>query len=74
MDEAHIHPLDAHYWLALLATNVLIETHINPAFHGHNSVAASLPSYFELRWGRQLNLVHFREIMIDLYSYLIGCK
>jgi hypothetical protein len=52
MDEAHIHPLDAHYQLALLATHVLIETHINPAFHGHNSVAASLPSYFELRWGR----------------------
>jgi hypothetical protein len=53
---------------------VLIQTHIHPAYHDHNSFVASVPSYFELRWGHRLNLVNFRDIIIDVYAYLIECK
>ena len=74
LDEAHIHPLDAHYRLALLATYVLIQTHVHPAHDDYNYFLTSVPSYFELRWGHRLNLVPFRDIITDIYAYLTECK
>ncbi len=74
VDEAHIHPFDAHYHLALIATYALIQMNFRHPEHNHNNILAAVPSYLELRWGQGINLVPFRDIIIDIYAYLTECK
>jgi hypothetical protein len=68
VDEAHIHPFDAHYQLALIATYALIQTNFRHPEHNHNNILAAVPSCLELRWGQGINLVPFRDITIDIYA------
>jgi hypothetical protein len=49
LDEAQIHPLDAHYRLALMPTHVLIQTHFPADFDGN--ILTWVSSYLELCWG-----------------------
>ena len=41
VDEAHIHPFDAHYQLALIATYALIQMNFRHPEHNHNNILAA---------------------------------
>jgi hypothetical protein len=69
LDEAHIHPLDAHYELALIATDILIQTHFPAEFDGN--IIAWVSSHLDFCWGHhRLHLVPFSTIIRDIYAYL----
>ncbi len=68
LDEEHIHPLDAHRRLALIATYVLIRTHIYPAHDP--TFLTTISSYLEFRWGQQIRLVHFKDTIKEMYAYI----
>jgi hypothetical protein len=68
MDEEHIHPLDAHHRLTVIATYVLVCTHINPVHDP--SILPTVPSYLEFCWGQQIHLVHFKNIKTEMYAYI----
>ena len=68
LDEEHIHPLDAHRHLAVIATYVLVRTHINPIHDP--TILPLVSSYIEFRWGQQIHLVHFKNIISEMYAYV----
>jgi hypothetical protein len=68
MDDNHIHPSMAHFQLAVVACFVLISTHLG--LSNDQFLLPSIKGYLERRWGDQLTLVPFRNIIIDFYDTL----
>jgi hypothetical protein len=71
IDGSHIHPLEAHYRLALISAVVMLKTIFE------NCVTQSIEdikAYFENRWGERLSVVPFKDVILDFYNYCLMRK
>lgn len=59
VDEDHIHPFDAHFKLAMIAVHVLFNTHWNEV------EISTIRIYVELRWGREISTVKFKDVLLQ---------
>jgi len=59
VDEDHIHPFDAHFKLAMIAVHVLFNTHWNEV------EISTIRIYVELRWGREISIVKFKDVLLQ---------
>jgi hypothetical protein len=68
-DDEHIHPYEAHSWLAIFATFILLRTYFSL---DDSTSLASARAYLEACWGNRLSVNPFKIVLLDAYENLIG--
>jgi hypothetical protein len=66
-DSAHIHPLDAHEKIAMIAMSNVMDA-FSPRFYPNAHDV--LKSYIRSRWGEGISFVGFKNLLLECYDFM----
>lgn len=66
-DSAHIHPLDAHEKIEMIAMSNVMDA-FSPRFY--RNAHDVLKSYIRSRWGEEISFVGFKHLLLECYDFV----